>query len=296
MTQINTPMNSSISVVVASNNDAVLRASLFASPDLDGSVEVVIERNAASAAKAYNAGLDRSRGELVVFVHQDVFLPPGWTKSLHEATASLDSVDPTWAVLGVFGIDHSARARGWLYSTGLKRIVGAPLPQPLPVQALDEVVIVLRRSSGLRFDDALPGFHLYGTDICQEARRRGFQAYAFQGFCIHNTNGIGVLPIEYWKAWLHIRSKWWAVLPITTPCMTVSRWALPAVRYLAKESLRRGLLIPQEEPGHRIDNPEALWEGLKDSVIPILNSVAEMQSSEEAIDSSGTASTSAEEI
>ena len=40
------------------------------------------------------------------------------------------------------------------------------------MQSFDELLIVLRRDSGLRFDEGLPGWHMYGTDIVQTARAR----------------------------------------------------------------------------------------------------------------------------
>jgi glycosyltransferase involved in cell wall biosynthesis len=252
--------SSIVSFVVACNNEAVLRSSLLASPDLVDA-EVIIERDPPSASKAYNAGLDRSHGDLVVFVHQDVFFPPGWIERLRQAARHLDASDPNWAVLGVFGLDAQSHGCGRVYSTGLQRTVGSPLPFPARVQSLDEVVLVVRRSSGLRFDDALPGFHLYGTDLCQEAGRRGFSAYVFEGFCVHNSNGISVLPRDYWKAWVYMRRKWWDVLPIATPCMDITRSGWNAARYLLKEPLRQWL--GASRPGRRVEDPTVIWRNME---------------------------------
>ena len=44
--------------------------------------------------------------------------------------------------------------------------------------SVDELLIVLRIGSGLRFDERLPGFHLHGTDIVQSALHRGLGAFA----------------------------------------------------------------------------------------------------------------------
>lgn len=251
---------SGISFVVACNNEDVLRSSLSASPDLVDA-EVIIERNPPSASHAYNAGMDRSGGDLVVFVHQDVFLPPGWLERLRQAATYLDASDPHWAVLGVFGLDENSKGCGRVYSTGLQRTVGSPLPLPVRVQSLDEVVLVVRRSSGLRFDDSLPGFHLYGTDLCHQAYRRGLKAYAFDGLCVHNSNGISLLPCDYWKAWAYMRSKWWDALPIATPCMDITKSGSNAARYLMKEPLRHFLRISR--PGRRVEDPSVIWRNLE---------------------------------
>ena len=88
--------------------------------------------------------------------------------------------------------------------------------------SLDEVVLIFRKSSGLMFDEYLPGYHLYGADICAEARRQGRKSYAISAFCIHNTNIGGILPLEFWKCYLFMRRKWMNSLPIHTPCTRIS--------------------------------------------------------------------------
>jgi len=55
------------------------------------------------------------------------------------------------------------------------------------VQTLDEIVLIFRRDSGLSFDETLPHFHFYGTDICMRAAEQGRQCYAISAFCVHNT-------------------------------------------------------------------------------------------------------------
>ncbi len=86
--------------------------------------------------------------------------------------------DPDWALLGAFGVGLDGAHIGPVWSSSLGMIVGRVPMAPVPVQSYDEMVIVLRRASGIRFDDGLPGWHMYGTDIVQTAPRRGKKAYA----------------------------------------------------------------------------------------------------------------------
>ena len=69
----------------------------------------------------------------------------------------------------------------------------------MAVQTLDEIVLILKKSSGLRFDDSLPHFHFYGTDICLRAAQRGMRSYAISAFCVHNTHQTLVLPEEFYE-------------------------------------------------------------------------------------------------
>jgi len=198
----------SFSLIVAVNDEEVLNTSLLASPDIKEMCDIVLQASAPSAAIAYNEGIRKAQGDILIFAHQDVFLPAGWLDAVSRAIHRLNQVHPQWAVLGVFGMGLDGRGCGYLYSTGLKRYVGSPMPEPAPVQSLDEIVLILKACEGIMFDEALPGFHLYGTDLCLTARIRGCQSYAVEAFCIHNTNGIRVLPPAFWAASAYLRRKW----------------------------------------------------------------------------------------
>ena len=220
-------------IIAASNNRDILHTNLLASPDLVGK-ETSIQQGAVSAGEAYNRGIDATQAELMIFAHQDMFLPAGWLGKLQRVLEELERTDPHWGVLGMFGVTASGDGHGHLYSTGLQRELGENFEGAREVESLDEIVLVLRRPSGLRFDEGLPGFHLYGADICTLARSRGLKNYAFASFAVHNTNGIPLLPAAYWKCYLHLRAKWRQRLPVMTPCMPITRSPGPALRYLAK--------------------------------------------------------------
>ena len=77
------------SLIVASNDDRTLRNNLLASPVIGDQCQVIAKQGFASAGKAYNAGISEAAHELLVFAHQDVILPPGWTSDLDRALAAL---------------------------------------------------------------------------------------------------------------------------------------------------------------------------------------------------------------
>jgi hypothetical protein len=246
------------------NDDHVLESTLLASPAIAHGCQWIAKRGFASAGQAYNAGLDEARSDIVVFAHQDVFLPEAWLAGLGNALQQLALTDPQWAVLGSFGVtrSHPAEMRGYCYSTGLRRTLGAPFASPLPARTLDEFVLVVRKSSGLRFDEQLPGFHLYGADICLQAEARHLGSYILSAFCIHNANGIDRLPYAFWQSYLYLRRKWWHRLPVTTCCTTLTKGCLPIVRRLAGEM--RNSLRPRAT-GHRSDHVAALYDQLSQS-------------------------------
>src|SRR5690606_36920657 len=118
-----------------------------------------------SAGEAYNRGMDEANTELVAFVHQDVYLPGSWLERLACAVDKVSRIDPSWALLAPYGVLPDGRHVGCVWDSGIGRLLGSPPPEPVPVVSVDELAFVVRRSAGLRFDEALPGFHLYGTDI-----------------------------------------------------------------------------------------------------------------------------------
>src|SRR5271157_1820011 len=95
------------SLVVAANDETVLRRTLLASPAIDSNCQVVIKLGYRNAGCAYNAGLAQAKNEIVVFVHQDVYLPAEWMPSVRISLDRLAKDDPDWGVLGVFGTSQA---------------------------------------------------------------------------------------------------------------------------------------------------------------------------------------------
>ena len=70
---------SNITIITAANDDSVLAANLASSPLIaEGKVELHVERGHPSISLAYNSALKHFKKDIVVFAHQDVYLPRGW--------------------------------------------------------------------------------------------------------------------------------------------------------------------------------------------------------------------------
>jgi hypothetical protein len=100
----------------------------------------------------------------------------------------------------------------------------------VPVQSFDEMLFVLRRDSKLSFDEALPGWHMYGTDIVQAARAAGGDALAVGLPCIHNDAFKEALGDDFAASYRYMRRKWANVLPLRTPITKISRSGLHLLR------------------------------------------------------------------
>lgn len=248
-------------IVTATNNESVLRSCLLGSPDIRSADQVMQQKGFSSAALAYNSALAQGGTDIFVFVHQDVYLPAGWARQLEQAIGRLEKLDPHWAVAGVWGVTEHGQRAGNVYCTGLGRMLGQAGDAPVQVRTLDELLLVVRKSSGVSFDEQLPGYHLYGTDICLEAQRRGLRCYALPTFCIHNTNGYGLLPWQFWKTCLMIRRKWKNALPVITPCIEITSGGWPMIRWnLARI---KNILLRKHRPGQRVADPAHLYRQLE---------------------------------
>ena len=217
-----------ITFAVAANDHRVLEGNFLSSSCLTAGHphQVIIQWNYQSAAAAYNDAIDRSNHDIVIFAHQDVFFGENWMLQLERSLAVLEDIDPAWGVLGCYGVTAEGRYRGYLYSS-CQAVHGGPFEQPIGVETLDEIVLVIRKNSGLRFDQQLPHFHLYGADICLTAASRGMRSYAICAPCIHNTQQNIVLPAEFYKCCGYLRRSKRQHLPIQTTCARLTRFGMP---------------------------------------------------------------------
>ncbi len=240
-----------IGLVAASHSPALLAANLGRSPCL-ASLPLHVEADAPSAAISYNRALDKTDAEVVVFLHHDVYLPQGWDALFRARLDQLAGIDPDWALFGPFGVALDAAHVGPVWSSSLGQIVGRVPLAPVEVQSFDELMIVLRRSSGLRFDEALPGWHFYGTDIVAQARSRGMRAWAGGLPVIHNDRYHQALGRDFADSYRFMQRKWATALPLRSPITKISRSGLHLLRdrWRARKSerFRAGMAVGTETP------------------------------------------------
>lgn len=245
------------SFVVAANDPDTLAKNLLASPCLANGTphELLIFENYSSAASAYNSGLKKCKNELVVFVHQDVYLPADWLSSVEVALQAIEARDPNWGVVGCWGVRVDRAKFGYLYTPG-EGIIGDLMFRPEPVRTLDEVVLIVRKSSGLEYDEGLSGFHFYGADICLAAAQSGRKCYAISAFCIHNSRQYFEFPADFYASYRYIKHKWKHWLPIQTSCICVSRFDWDLKKRAVKRAIFK-LAGRSFERGPRLEDPRS---------------------------------------
>lgn len=210
-----------LTIAAAVNSDETLATCLLASPEIDSVHDLHTLKGCSSAASAYNQAIELAQTDHVLLCHQDVYFPAGAIASIVRQIEWLNQHRADWAVAGVIGLDGSMELSGVIWSSGLSKVIGREVPQPVPTFAIDEMVILLRKSSGLRFDERLKGWHLYATDIIQEASAAGLTSWVVNAPSIHNSRPVIALDRSYRSAWRFVRDKWHDRLPIPNLVCTV---------------------------------------------------------------------------
>jgi Glycosyltransferase like family len=216
-----------LTFVACISDDELLHSNLLASPCLaPGSRhEVILVRNARSAAAGLNLGIGRARGDLIVCIHQDVLLPDGWADRLIQQFAMAEREFGTIGVVGVYGVGPAVSQNEVLAAQRIGRVCdrGRSLDEgiPLPERAatLDELLLVIPRGMPLKVDPEL-GFHLYGADLCLQAAECGLAVVVIDAYCHHNSRSVG-LPRDFFASAKAFARKWHHRLPVATPCVII---------------------------------------------------------------------------
>jgi hypothetical protein len=257
------PVAYSISLASATNNPGVLANCLQRSPDIAGGrLALRTYADFPSASLAYNRALDELTEDVIAFAHQDVYLPAESLSRIKNVLSELSVRDPNWAVCGVIGMDQAGEVRGQTWCTAHGKLLGFPVDTAVEIMTLDETLLLVRRASGVRFDAAMPSFHLYAADIIQTGISRGLKSYVLPVPIVHHSRAVVNLDAGYRAAYRHMRRKWRAVLPLHNLCVPIRRSNFYFLEmYLRVRWLNRGRPRPPEPK----DNPALIarrlgWE------------------------------------
>ena len=148
----------------------------------------------------------------LVFCHQDFVLNDDLAPKLADLNR-LGVYGPIGCRLGTFGLV------GEITQTDGSK-VGAYISKPTPVEALDEMCLIVHSEAlrrGLWFDDKFT-FHYYGADLCTQARRLGFDVKALQLDCQHRSKTLSgdLSSKSYHDLQFEFKVKWRGLLPLAT--------------------------------------------------------------------------------
>lgn len=167
-----------ISLITVYNHQALLDE-MIASAKIQINVDVdfvMIDNRKGSfksAASALNYGMSKAKGEVLVFLHQDIeFLSESVLSRIYDFAIEHKSV-----LFGAAGVKSKEEDKGGsiltsMY-TGPDKVKNTTLSKPTGCFTLDECLIACHKNcvSRLTFDEKVcDGWHLYGADLCLQAQ------------------------------------------------------------------------------------------------------------------------------
>lgn len=181
--------------------------------------------------------LSRSLGTYVILCHQDIRLLVDDVSVLRERLAALNERDPDWALAGNAGATESgALAIRISDPHGEDQRAGS---FPARVVSLDENFLILRRDALVSVSAGLRGFHLYGTDLCLQARCAGRSAWVIDFHLRHLS--AGSVDVAFLEAKRALETHYGKVLRLPRHIRTTcTRLLLGGRRSLRRWLSRRG--------------------------------------------------------
>jgi glycosyltransferase involved in cell wall biosynthesis len=182
--------NEPISVVIPTRNidDNYLNhvSKMFSHPKTE---IIVYENNGEkSLSQIYNEGLNESKNDIVVFMHDDLILE---TNNITPKVVRLFDKNPEYGIIGLAGTDNLISGMWWQDRTSMYGVVGHEHEGKRHVnhysngdysEKLKEVVVVdglfmmiHRKRIKHKFNEQFEGFHFYDLPICLENHLDGIK-------------------------------------------------------------------------------------------------------------------------
>lgn len=141
----------------------------------------------------------------IICCHQDVLMDRhhGYDQ-LMKVIGDLDRRRPDWAVAGNAGVTDDFRYVVIISDPHQTQRWPGGFPQA--VHELDENFLLIRTATRVRCSAQLRGFHLYGTDLCLNARLMGYSCHVCDFHLTHLSGGA--LDESYWRTRASFVDRW----------------------------------------------------------------------------------------
>ncbi len=192
-----------ISVICVYNNVNQLNEQLIASlksQNVDYELIVLDNSNHKfnSASQALNYGSRISKGDILIFSHQDIFL-----KRIDELDRFAKTIDNccVGTIIGTQGVKEPKKKYYSNITAGIKfdsRIIGDYNEKLYEVSCVDEGFFGMKRKTWdmLKFNEKLcDNWHLYTVEMCLHTRKKGNKVYVYPSQLHHFS--MGTISLGY---------------------------------------------------------------------------------------------------
>lgn len=170
-----------------------------------------------SAGAALNHGVSLAANDVIIFVHQDVFI--------HSLTALKRAAGQMHA--GGFGLlgANGVQSDGLLVGLMRDRVIlgGEPVVQPIDVDSVDEVLFMAPRSQLLSdpiTESSDMAWHAYAVEYGLRVRRQGLRVGVADIPLTHNSLSVNLDRLD--NAHQAVAARYTDLLPVRTTCGTIT--------------------------------------------------------------------------
>eukprot|EP01097_Dermamoeba_algensis_P011020 TRINITY_DN8385_c0_g1_i1.p1 TRINITY_DN8385_c0_g1~~TRINITY_DN8385_c0_g1_i1.p1 ORF type:complete len:367 (+),score=25.74 TRINITY_DN8385_c0_g1_i1:185-1285(+) len=129
-----------------------------------------------------------AKNDLLVFVSEDMYLPPGWEQLFFSRLHSLDTSDPNWALMGVQGKQNKSKTPMDINNfcmEGIRFCFHSPGASPEVIHTTSESLIIMRKKRGLTFEQSIPFNFFWANDLVFSASLRNMSSYLLNVITFH---------------------------------------------------------------------------------------------------------------
>ncbi len=222
-----------ISIIICSRKNAV---SEYLSTNIEKTVgceyELIVidnSENKYSIFEAYNIGIEKSIGNLLCFIHDDILFH---TKNWGDVVTHIFNEDKKVGLLGIAGskIKTKMPSAWWDCPEELKVIniiqhfkeperekerwyKGFNTDSEVEVVAVDGVFMAIRKDRGICFNSKLHGFHNYDLNIAIEYYKKGYKTFVTNRVLIEHFS-IGIINKVWYNSTLDFQKIYAVDLPL----------------------------------------------------------------------------------
>jgi hypothetical protein len=167
----------SISYIACTHNTNILEKCLVQSLILQDDDELIVIEGAKSIAEGYNNGIDKAKNKIKCFIHHDLIVTNPILLRMNLLAYCIEDI----GIVGIVG--SQTEAAPWWEG----QCVGSVVDSRNGILHFSDGKqfclhldgLMLATCQDVRFDESIPGFHLYDQDICRQMAEKGLH-----NFCI----------------------------------------------------------------------------------------------------------------
>lgn len=184
-----------ISLICVYNNKKVLDSCLLYSYNKQekNNTELILVDNSKNkyknAIEALEYGVQQSKGEYYIFIHQDItFEDKNVLKNMEYQIKSIKD----FGIIGVAGYKNKQIISNIIHGQNKEYAGTLSLDVPVACDSVDECLFIIKKSvyDKYKFDkDIIDGWHLYAVEFCLNMRKNNLPVLVIPCNLYHNSNG-----------------------------------------------------------------------------------------------------------